>query len=163
MNEGDDAAPMLDQRPYLLRALNDWIVDSGFTPHVLVDATGEGVQVPPSAVSEGRIVLNVSPTAVRYLDISADGIAFEARFGGVAQTVLAPLESILAIYARENGAGMAFEAAAGAAEADPHPDSAGESPSGNAAGGDEPVALQDDSPDDETPPPRGRPGLRVVK
>ena len=97
---------MLDQRPYLLRALNDWIVDSGFTPHVLVDATGDGVSVPPSAVSEGRVVLNVSPTAVRYLDISADGIAFEARFGGVAQTVLAPLESILAIYARENGAGV---------------------------------------------------------
>lgn len=153
---------MLDQRPYLLRALNDWIVDSGFTPHVLVDATGDGVRVPPSAVSEGRIVLNVSPTAVRYLDISADGIAFEARFGGVAQTVLAPLESILAIYARENGAGMAFEATDGGVVGDLGPDSVGEAPSGDAVEGNAP-ALQDEGPDGESPPPRGRPGLRVVK
>ena len=160
MSEGDDATPMLDQRPYLLRALNDWIVDSGSTPHVLVDATEDGVCVPSSAISDGRVVLNISPTAVRYLDISADGIAFEARFGGVAQAVHAPLDAILAIYARENGAGMAFEEAPvdGAADAATSGSAAAEE-----AVSDAPGTLRQDGPDDDAPPPRGRPGLRVVK
>ena len=161
MNEGDDDAPMLDQRPYLLRALNDWIVDSGFTPHVLVDATQQGVRVPPSAVSDGRVVLNISPTAVRYLDIGVDGIAFEARFGGVAQTVLAPLEAILAIYARENGAGMAFESAPqGDYVADDESEGESDAIAERSASEED---AGDDGPDGDAPPPRGRPGLRVVK
>lgn len=150
MSSDDATVGMRDQRPYLLRALNDWIVDSGFTPHVLVDATRSGVMVPESAVSEGRVVLNISPTAVRFLDIDDDQLAFEARFGGVARQVSVPLSAILAIYARENGAGMAFE-----------PPTEDETAVGPTAEGGE-----SDGGDDEPPssgPGGGRPGLRVVK
>lgn len=135
---------MLDQRPYLLRALNEWIVDSGCTPHVLVDATRSGVEVPESAVSDGRVVLNISPTAVRYLHLGEEMLTFEARFGGVARQVSVPLSAVLAIYARENGAGMAFEPPAEASEA-----------LAPAAG--------EQGDDDPPPPGGGRPGLRVVK
>lgn len=135
---------MLDQRPYLLRALNEWIVDSGCTPHVLVDATRSGVEVPESAVSDGRVVLNISPTAVRYLHLGEEMLTFEARFGGVARQVSVPLSAVLAIYARENGAGMAFEPPAEAGEA-----------LAPAAG--------EQGDDDPPPPGGGRPGLRVVK
>ena len=137
---------MRDQRPYLLRALSEWILDSGCTPHVLVDATRSGVQVPASAVADGRVVLNISPEAVRHLLIGEDTLAFEARFGGVAREVSVPLDAVLAIYARENGAGMAFEPAPGSA-------ASGENGKGGEGG------------EDDEPPPTGggRPGLRVVK
>ncbi|MEE4301906.1 MAG: ClpXP protease specificity-enhancing factor [Pseudomonadales bacterium] len=135
---------MLDQRPYLLRALNEWIVDSGCTPHVLVDATRAGVEVPDSAVSDGRVVLNISPTAVRYLHLGEESLTFEARFGGVARQVSVPLGAVLAIYARENGAGMAFEP---------------EDPQTGAPPGDE----RDDDPPPPAGPSGGRPGLRIVK
>ncbi|NBD96277.1 MAG: ClpXP protease specificity-enhancing factor [Gammaproteobacteria bacterium] len=99
---------MLSSRPYLVRAIHEWIVDSGLTPHLLVDADQPGLEVPPSSIQEGRVVLNVSPTAVRDLLIDAEMVTFVARFGGVSQAVTVPMPAIEAVYARENGRGMMF-------------------------------------------------------
>jgi len=100
----------LPRRPYLLRALIDWIVDSGHTPHVLVDATVPGVLVPPEHVKDGRIVLNLSPTAVRGLQIDRHAVTCDSRFGGRAFALYLPMASLVAVYARETGEGMVFEA-----------------------------------------------------
>lgn len=142
---------MKAQRPYLLRALYEWIVDSGCTPHLLVDATFRGVSVPPSAVADGRVVLNVAPEAVRGFLLGDLEIEFQCRFGGVAHPVVVPMDAVLAIYARENGAGMAFE---GVPETPAH---AAGTEAGNGAN-------QDGGPDgdDDEPPPRGS-HLKVVK
>ena len=99
---------MTSSRPYLLRALYDWIVDNGLTPHLLVNAEHEAVEVPPDAVQDGRVVLNVSPTAVRELALGNDAVAFNARFGGRPMDVMVPIKAVEAIYARENGKGMVF-------------------------------------------------------
>ncbi|WP_119718725.1 ClpXP protease specificity-enhancing factor [Cognatilysobacter tabacisoli] len=104
----DDATPMTSHRPYLLRALYEWIVDNGMTPHLLVDATRPAVRVPVHAVKDGRIVLNVAERAVSHLDMGNDVIRFSARFGGVSHNVSVPVGAVLAIYARETGQGMAL-------------------------------------------------------
>ncbi|HEX7034780.1 MAG TPA: ClpXP protease specificity-enhancing factor [Pseudomonadales bacterium] len=98
------------KRPYLLRAIYDWIVDSELTPHVLVNAGHEDVRVPREYVKDGKIVLNVAPRAVRQLSIDEAALACECRFGGRPFSVYLPMASIEAIYARETGEGMAFEA-----------------------------------------------------
>ena len=99
---------MTPSRPYLLRALYDWIVDNGLTPHLLVNAEQDGVDVPPGTVNDGRVVLNVGPTAVRELALGNDLVAFNARFGGRPMDVTVPVKAVEAIYARENGKGMVF-------------------------------------------------------
>ena len=99
---------MTSSRPYLIRALYDWIVDNGMTPHLLVNTELQGVDVPQEHIHDGRIVLNINPPAVRDLDMSNEFIQFNARFGGVARTIFIPPAAVLAIYARENGQGMAF-------------------------------------------------------
>lgn len=99
---------MSSSRPYLIRALNEWIVDNDLTPYLLVDAEQEGVQVPRQFIQDGKIVLNISPVAVRDLQLSNEGVHFNARFGGVAMEVMVPSRAVLAIYARENGQGMVF-------------------------------------------------------
>lgn len=99
---------MTPNRPYLLRALYDWIVDNGMTPYLLVDAEKDGVLVPRDYVDNGRIVLNVAPSAVQRLVLGNDEIRFSARFGGRPQTVELPVFSVVGIYARENGHGMIF-------------------------------------------------------
>lgn len=104
----DDTAPMTSHRPYLLRALYEWIVDNGMTPHLLVDATRPAVRVPVHAVKDGRIVLNVAERAVSQLDMGNELIRFSARFGGVSHSVSVPVGAVLAIYARETGQGMAL-------------------------------------------------------
>jgi len=101
---------MLSKRPYLIRALYDWIVDSGLTPHLLVNAEAAAVVVPSQYVHEGRIVLNINPAAVQSLALGNDRITFSARFSGVVHNVSVPPAAVLAIYARENGQGMAFGA-----------------------------------------------------
>ena len=101
---------MKSSRPYLLRALYDWIVDNGCTPHVLLNAHAQGVEVPQQYVKDGQIVLNVSPGAVANLLISNDDICFRGRFGGIATDIRAPIAAVMGIYARENGQGMVFEA-----------------------------------------------------
>lgn len=99
---------MTSNRPYLLRALNDWILDNGLTPHLLVDALYPGVQVPEGHVEDGRIVLNIAPAAVRNLSLGDEVLEFHGRFGGTPCHVMLPVQSVIAIYARENGEGMAF-------------------------------------------------------
>lgn len=99
---------MTSTRPYLVRAFNDWILDNGMTPYLLVDVSVPGTRVPAAYVREGRIVLNIAPAAVGDLHLGVDETTFSARFGGVAHQVCLPTLSILAIYARENGQGMFF-------------------------------------------------------
>jgi stringent starvation protein B len=133
---------MNSSRPYLLRALYEWIVDNDCTPHILVAAEYPGARVPAGYAKDGQIVLNVSPSAVRYLEMGNEVLTFEGRFGGVAQSLYVPVAAVLAIYARENGEGMAFEQ-----EEPEHGASADKGVSG----------------DDEPPRPSGRPSLKVVK
>ena len=102
-------------RPYLIRALYEWCTDNGFTPYVAV-AVDESVQVPREFVKDGEIVLNVSYDATSGLNIGNDFLAFKARFGGVPREILVPIERVMAIYARENGQGMAFPIADSAPE-----------------------------------------------
>ncbi|MFP6849134.1 MAG: ClpXP protease specificity-enhancing factor [Pseudomonas sp.] len=137
---------MKSSRPYLVRALYEWMVDNDCTPHLLVNSEFAGVQVPAGFASDGQIVLNVSPTAVRHLHMDNEAVSFEGRFSGVPQSLYIPAAAVLAIYARENGQGMVFDA--------------------------EPSMLDDaqiDDPDDQDPPtdepprPSGRPSLKVVK
>ena len=101
---------MTSNRPYLLRAMYDWISDNGLTPYILVDAAAPGVQVPKSAIKDGRVVLNVAARAVAQLELGQDRVSFVARFSGVSQSVEVPMASLLAIYAHENGQGMMFPA-----------------------------------------------------
>ncbi len=98
--------PMSSNRPYLLRAIYEWIVDNGLTPYLLVDARQPGVQVPASAVKDGQVVLNVAPRAVAQLQLGNREVSFMARFGGVGQSVVVPVAAVLAIYAHETGQGM---------------------------------------------------------
>ena len=102
----DQAPRMTSHRPYLLRALSEWIADNDMTPHLLVDATQPGVQVPPSTVKEGKVVLNIAERAVVRLQIDNASVSFSARFGGVSYPVMVPISAVLAIYARETGQGM---------------------------------------------------------
>lgn len=96
-------------RPYLLRAYYDWLMDNQLTPHVVVDAFVKGTQVPQQYVKDGQIVLNIMASAVGNLQIGPEFVEFNARFGGVPQQVILPMASIVAIYARENGAGTVFD------------------------------------------------------
>jgi len=154
----EDFPRMTSHRPYLLRALVEWINDNGLTPHVLVDASLPGVQVPASAVKDGRVVLNIAERAVVGLQVDHQNVSFTARFGGVSQPVLVPIAAVLAIYARETGQGMALpDDIIGAETADDEVTL--EDVSADADG------TPDDTPPDGNPPPRpsGRPQLRVVK
>ncbi len=95
-------------KPYLLRALYEWILDNDATPYLLVDATKGDVQVPRQHVKDGQIVLNASPGAIQDWFVDNTAISFSARFSGKAQSIYIPMKSLLAIYAQENGLGMAF-------------------------------------------------------
>jgi stringent starvation protein B len=88
--------------------MHEWMLDNGFTPHLVVDAKRDGVRVPEAHVKDGKIVLNVSPTATRALVLGNDAVTFEARFGGVSQQLVVPIAAVLGIYARETGQGMVF-------------------------------------------------------
>ena len=88
--------------------MHEWMVDNGFTPHLVVDAKRDGVRVPAGHVKDGKIVLNVSPTATHALTLGNDAVTFEARFGGVSQQLEIPIAAVLGIYARETGQGMIF-------------------------------------------------------
>ena len=101
---------MTSSKPYLLRALYDWILDNDTTPYILVDATHEGVVIPAGIANDGKVVLNLAPQAVKDLDISKEHVAFSTRFSGVAEDIYCPMGALLAIYARENGEGMMFPA-----------------------------------------------------
>jgi stringent starvation protein B len=130
---------MSSNRPYLIRALYEWLVDNRQTPFFLVDAQRDDVVIPRDFVEDGRIVLNLAPGAVRNLELGNDWITFSARFSGQAMDVVVPPDAVLGVYSRENGQGMLFPEAA-------------EGDGGD--GGDEPP---------EPPSGGGRPALKVVK
>ena len=153
---GDDALHMTSHRPYLLRALYEWVVDNGMTPHVLVDATLPGVRVPMQSVKDGRIVLNIAERAVGGLRMDNDALRFSARFGGVSQSVLVPLEAVIAVYSRETGQGMALPEDPRAA-----PASMATEP---AIASEKELPEPDDSgPDSPSEPPKRVAHLRIVK
>jgi stringent starvation protein B len=99
---------MNSSRPYLIRAIYQWIVDNGTTPHLLVDASLAGVRVPREYVENEKIILNIGPMAAHGLQLGNEQIDFSARFAGKSSHVTVPVQSVLAIYARENGQGMVF-------------------------------------------------------
>ncbi|MFO1400247.1 MAG: ClpXP protease specificity-enhancing factor [Steroidobacteraceae bacterium] len=147
------AGPGRSRRPYLLRAMHEWMSDSGFTPHVIVDAGRPGAEVPQAYVKDGKIVLNLSWSATQHLVMGNDWIEFDARFGGVAQHVRVPVGAVLGVYARETGEGMVFSD--GENEPPPPPQESGPGdapPHGGASGGGE-----------GKPPAKKRPKLEVVK
>jgi stringent starvation protein B len=151
---------MTSHRPYLLRALYEWIADNGMTPHLLVDATLPGVRVPAHTVKEGRVVLNVAERAVARLEMDNDAVRFTARFGGVSHPVLVPISAILAIYARETGQGMALpEDVAGTPPEDEADNGLGSSDQGDVS--DDDPGAPPPSDGGNSPPRRGH--LRVVK
>jgi stringent starvation protein B len=123
------------QRPYLLRAMHEWMTDNALTPHIVVDAALTRLDLPPGQVRDNRIVLNVSYAATRGLIIGSDSVSFEARFNGVPRALDIPIDAVLGIYARENSQGMVFAKE----EAPPPPG------------------------DDNDPKGSSRPALRVVK
>ncbi len=100
--------PMKSKRPYLVRAMHEWMSDNGHTPHIVVDATMDGVNVPAQHAKDGRIILNISHSAAHGLSLSNDAVSFRARFGGSPYDVCVPVAAILGIYARETGQGMIF-------------------------------------------------------
>lgn len=128
---------MTPNRPYLLRALYDWISDNSMTPHILVDADYEGVDVPEQAVQKGKVILNIDRAAVHELELGNEMVSFQARFSGHRYSVSLPVDAVLAIYSKENGQGMMF-----AQDDEPDPS---------------------DGPDDGEKPKMKRPHLRVVK
>ena len=99
---------MTSNRPYLLRALYEWITDNGLTPHILVDAEVEGVIVPDNTIQKGKVVLNIAAGATEQLMLDNEIIDFKARFSGNPFQILVPMNAVIAIYARENGQGMMF-------------------------------------------------------
>jgi stringent starvation protein B len=119
----------LPKRPYLLRAMHAWMMDSDHTPHVIVDAERPGVEVPRAYVKDGRIVLNLSGGATQSLVIGNEQVEFQARFAGVVHHVRIPIAAVLGIYARETGEGMVFS------EQDIGPEPPTRSPQGDDGGG----------------------------
>lgn len=139
-------AQMSSSRPYLVRALYEWILENDCTPYVLVNAQYPQTSVPEAFVEAGQIVLNLSPNAIRHLEMDNDRITFDGRFGGVAQQVWIPAQAVMAIYARENGQGMVFEV-------EPAPVPPSDEPDTSATSGS--AATKSDK--------SGRPSLKVVK
>lgn len=101
---------MTSNRPYLLRAIHEWINDNGLTPYLLVEAGAPGLRVPASAIKDGKVVLSVAGRAVARLEFGMDMVRFMARFSGVSHAIEVPMAAVLAIYAQENGQGMMFPA-----------------------------------------------------
>jgi len=95
-------------KPYLVRALYEWILDNDTTPYILVDVTSDQVMIPAGIANDGKLVLNLAPQAVENLEMTNQYLSFSARFHGVAEEIYCPMLSLLAIYARENGEGMMF-------------------------------------------------------
>lgn len=156
-------------RPYLIRALHDWCTDNGFTPYIAVHVD-RSVQVPMEYVSNNEIVLNVGFDATSGLDLGNEFIQFKARFGGVAREIVVPVDHVVAIYARENGQGMAFPAPEALAEGAtaPIPSPVATAPAEPRRSGLRLASETSDDDGDDTPPPDApsggpRPSLKRVK
>ncbi len=129
---------MTPSRPYLLRAIYDWLLDNGMTPHLLVDAEVEDVTIPMQYVQDGRIILNLNPSAIQNLVLENEDVSFNARFGGTPFNIYIPMQAVLGIYAKENGQGTMFKDEDG-------------------------FDFPDGDPQPPPPPKDTRPKLRVVK
>ena len=134
---------MTPNQPYLLNAFYEWIVDNNLTPYIVVDAHYAGTQVPQEFVQDGQIVLNMSPASTGNLQLGLENIMFDARFGGVPRNIVVPCPAVLAIYAKENGAGTVFTV---------------EENIGSGEASDEIQSIEA-----EPPPKKGKPTLTVVK
>lgn len=165
---------MSPRRPHLLRAHYDWILENDLTPHLVVDVNIVGVQVPMEYAHDGQIVLNISPRAVNNLELTLHQVLFSASFGGIPRSVRVPMIAVMAIYARENGAGMMFEPEPAYEDGQPSQFAEDEYNETTQTPASEGLSLVTDealsdktssSPDDDPEPPRptGRPSLRVVK
>ena len=167
----------ISTKPYMLRAIYEWCTDSGFTPYLAVKVDA-ATTVPMEYVKKGEIVLNISYGATSGLKMDNEAIQFRARFGGVSREIYVPVQNVLAIYANENGQGMAFEVAATAAEtrtpaasapvSEPAPSPAQASPAlsavPTAAAATAPADVSQNSDDDSEPPKKGgRPTLTRIK
>jgi stringent starvation protein B len=130
---------MTSSRPYLVRAMYQWIVDNGTTPYLLVDADAGSSQLPTEHIQDGKIVLNIAPMAISGLILGDEEITFNARFSGKPRAIHVPIQAVLAIYARENGQGMMFTEDDGA------------------------LANESEGGDDDPDPDKPKPTLRVVK
>ncbi len=135
---------MTSNQPYLLRAFYEWIVDNDLTPYIVVNALSPNVEVPQEFVKDGQIVLNISPGACVNFMLDIEGISFQARFGGQPRRLSMPCDAVMAIYARENGAGTVF---ATEEEFEKTSSEASKTP-------------VEEAP---TPPKRGKPSLKVIK
>ncbi len=163
--------PDISTKPYMLRAIYEWCTDSGFTPYLAVKVDA-ATTVPMEYVKKGEIVLNISFGATSGLKMENDAIHFHARFGGVSREIYVPVQNVLAIYANENGQGMAFEVTSTAAETTaPAPSEAPASPAPalasvpTSASQEAAPAPQQSGPDDDTDPPKKgpRPTLTRIK
>jgi len=130
---------MNSSRPYLLRAIYEWLVDNALTPYIMVDAMVPDVEVPDRFIEDGKIVLNIDPQAVGNLCLGNEAVEFDARFSGIAHHIYIPVRAVKAIYAFENGRGMVFSDEEGDDEGNPPPSST------------------------QPPVKKGRPNLKVVK
>lgn len=139
---------MSSSRPYLLRALYEWILENQCTPYIVVNAYAKDVQVPQEHVKDGQIVLNISPAAVHALQMNNQAVDFSGRFAGIPTPVYVPIEAVMGIYARENGQGMIFETE----KPSPEPPSDVSEQGGNSS-----------KTKSAAPKTRSRPSLRVVK
>lgn len=146
-----DTYRMTSNRPYLLRAIYDWISDNNLTPYMLVDATRPGVRVPPHVVKNGQVVLNMAMRAVANLDLGNEWISFQARFSGVSHSIQIPIAAVMALYAQENGQGMMF----------PAEEDGSEPPNDNPPS--PPPAPEPPSTDSDKPKRGGGSHLRIVK
>ncbi|WP_350305419.1 ClpXP protease specificity-enhancing factor [Photorhabdus viridis] len=168
-----ELSQMSPRRPYLLRAHYEWLLDNDMTPYLVVDVTLRGVNVPMEYARDGQIVLNIAPRAVGNLELTNDEVRFNARFGGMPRQINVPMVAVIAIYSRENGAGMMFEPEAAYKDEYLFEPTSGHDKAGVSAV-DNLVLVTDTlrdvegnsgaSPEDEPPKPtKGRPALRVVK
>lgn len=143
---------MSSSRPYIVRALYDWILENDCTPYILVNAFDDDVQVPLEHVKDGQIILNISPSAVQALMIQDQALEFEGRFGGISKLIYVPIRAVMGIYAKENGQGMIFDAE-GSLPKPPNP--TGTDPSEKAGG-----ISGSNKPSPSEP---AKPALRLVK
>ncbi len=135
---------MTSSRPYLLRAIYEWIVDNNLTPYILVDAMAPHVEAPERFVEDGRIILNIAKVAVANLVLENEFLEFDARFSGITHHIYVPIEAIHAIYAHENGRGMVFN------ETDLSDD-------------EPPRSTPPSTPKSSRPPKKNKPHLKIVK
>ena len=130
---------MISSKPYLFRAIYQWLLDSELTPYVMVDAQVPNVEVPEDYIEDGQIILDMTPSAIIDLEMGNEHVEFKARFSGVTRHIILPMSAILALYAYENGRGMVF------------------------TDEEEDDNLPPDGDDDDGQPTGGKPHLRVVK